>query len=331
MTFRLGTPWALLVLLALIPVIVRIVRHSGDGISSLPLPMAASRIRLLRNPWVVITGWLPWMRVLAALLMIIAMAQPQAESRLETVRTMGVDIVIALDISNSMRGEDFQPDHRLGVAKKTIEQFVLGRPTDRIGLVAFSRVASTRCPLTLDHTMLTEFLGQVDFASRELDGTAIGIGLATAVHRLRDSQADSRLVVLITDGENNTGQIAPRDAADAASALGIRVYTIGVGSNDWVTFTNPDHFGGQKQRQRFPLDEETLRDIAERTDGAYYNAKDPDGLQRVFETIDQLEKTEIESQERVLYAELFHWFLLPALLVLLLERLLAGTRLRRIP
>ncbi|MDH3629115.1 MAG: VWA domain-containing protein [Acidobacteriota bacterium] len=328
---RLATPWALAALVLLLPVVYRLIRRPGRGVSRLSLPLAGERLRALRNPWIVINGWLPWMRLLAAGLMILAIARPQAESRLETIRTLGVDIVIALDVSNSMRGEDFQPDHRLGVAKQMIEQFVAGRTTDRIGLVAFSRVASTRCPLTLDHTMLAEFLGQVDFATRELDGTAIGIGLATAVHRLRDSEAKSRLVVLLTDGENNTGQIAPRDAADAAKALGIRVYTIGVGSNDWVTYVNPDNFGGRRQRQRFPLDEETLKEIAERTDGEYFNAKDPDGLKHVFETIDQLEKTEIESRERILYAELFHWFLLPALITLFLERLLSSTRLRKIP
>jgi Ca-activated chloride channel family protein len=180
--------------------------------------------------------------------------------------------------------------------------------------------------------MLLQFLDQVDFPPPEQEGTALGMGLATAVNRLRESKAKSRVVVLVTDGVNNTGQIGPKAAAEAARALGVKVYTIGVGTDGEVPI--PVNIGGGATRyvmQRIEMDEDLLQEIADLTDGRYYRATDAERLQEVFGVIDALEKTEIESKIRVLYSELFHWSLIPAVIILFIERMLAATRMRRIP
>ena len=262
------------------------------------------------------------------MLLVLSVARPQSGARVESVSTFGVDIVVALDISGSMRAEDFQPKNRLEVAKRTVDRFVEGRGSDRVGLVVFASLAATRTPLTLDHEMLRQFLGDLDFAPPDQEGTAIGMGLATALNRLRDSDARSRVVVLVTDGRNNRGQIGPKAAAEAARALGVKVYTIGVGSDEEV----PIPVGPLGRRLvRIELDEELLEEIAKTTGGQYFRATDAEALHQVFETIDELEKTEIESKVRVVYSEMFPLLLLPAAGLLLVERLLVATRLRRIP
>jgi Ca-activated chloride channel family protein len=264
-------------------------------------------------------------------LVVVAIARPQTGAREETSSTHGVDIVIALDISGSMRAMDFEPD-RLAVARRTVSEFIAGRPSDRIGLVTFAALATTRCPLTLDQAMLQQFLDAVDFAPPEEDGTALGMGLAAATNRLRKSQARSKVVVLVTDGRNNRGQIGPEAAAEAARALDVRVYTVGVGSEGMAPVPVDDgRFGTRYVMQELDLDEELLVSIADRTGGEYFRATDPEGLRVVFETIDELEKTEIESRVRVLYDEKFAHALLPALALLLLEGVFVTTRLRRVP
>jgi len=256
------------------------------------------------------------------------MARPQAGSRIETISTFGVDIVVALDVSSSMSAEDFRPRNRLEVAKRTVERFIDGRSNDRVGLVVFAGLAVTRCPLTQDHAMLKQFLSEVDFAPTDQDGTALGMGLAAAVNRLRDSDARSKVVVLVTDGRNNQGQIGPQAAAEAARAMGIKVYAVGVGTEGEAPVPVG---GGRYVLQRVELDEPLLREIAELTGGEYFRAADAEALATVFARIDELEATEIESRVRVLYTELFHLALLPGLALLGLERLLLATRLRRIP
>jgi Ca-activated chloride channel family protein len=267
------------------------------------------------------------------MLLVLALARPQAGAVIENVSSFGVDIVVALDISGSMRAEDFQPENRLGVAKQTVETFINWRSADRIGLVAFAGLATTRCPLTLDHEMLLQFLEQVDFAPPDQEGTALGMGLASGVNRLRESNARSKVVVLVTDGVNNRGEIGPQAAAEAARALGVKVYAIGVGTEGEAPI--PVRVGPtgaiRRVMQPVEIDEELLQKISEGTDGMYYRATSPEQLQDIFATIDSLEKTEIESRVRVLYSELFYWPLIPALLLLLLERALAATRARRIP
>ncbi len=330
--FRFAAPW-LLLLLPLAPLAGWMLwRRRRLADARVTLPRIGLGIRQLTNAWVRLERNLPWLRVVALALLIASLARPQSGSKIETVSTFGVDIVVALDISGSMRAEDFRQDHRLGVALKTVERFVEGRGPDRIGLVVFAALATTRCPLTLDHEMLSQFLEEVDFAPRDQNGTALGMGLATAVNRLRGSDARSKVVVLLTDGRNNAGQIGPRAAAEAARALGIKVYTVGVGSEGQApVLVDRGPLAGRYMMQALDLDEELLQEIAAKTDGHYFRATDSEGLQQVFETIDSLEKTKIESRIRILYAELFGWTLTPAVLLLLLERLLLATRLGRLP
>ena len=327
--FRFASPWMLLLALPAIAAAWALFRRRRTGDARLRMPQTSDLAALGgRTPWLVVESWLPWARGLVLLLLVAALGRPQAGAQLETVSTLGVDIVVALDISGSMRAEDFQPKNRLEVARRTVESFIEGRAMDRIGLVVFAGLATTRAPLTLDHEMLGQFLSELDFAPPEQDGTAIGMGLATAVNRLRESDARSRVVVLVTDGMNNRGQIGPKAAAEAARALGIKVYTIGVGSDREV----PIPLGGLGRRLvRVELDEELLQSIAETTGGTYFRATDAEALVEVFETIDDLEKTEIESKVRVVYSELFHYLLFPGVALLFLERLLATTRLGRIP
>ena len=330
--FRFAAPWVLALLPAAPLVAWALARRRKRSDARLTLPRAGLRLRLGTSPWVALERAMPWIRGLVLLLLVASLARPQAGSRIESVSTHGVDIVVALDISGSMRAEDFRPKNRLEVAKRTVERFVDGRGADRLGLVVFAALATTRCPLTLDHEMLRQFLDEVDFAPRDQDGTALGMGLATAVNRLRKSEARSKVVVLVTDGVNNKGQIGPQAAAEAARALGIRVYTIGVGGEGQAPVpVDYGALGVQYVMQEVELDEELLREIAAATDGRYFRATDAEGLQQVFETIDSLEKTRIESRIRVLYSELFPFLLVPAIGLFFLERLLVGTRLRRIP
>lgn len=330
--FRFATAWILVLLPVGVAAAYWMARRRQRGDARVQLPRAGALLAKIRSPWVAIEGLLPWLRGLILLLLVLGLARPQSGSRIETTSTLGVDIVVVQDTSESMRGEDFAPDHRLAAAKKSIRTFIEARTNDRVGLVAFGSLATTRCPLTLDHEMLLQMLDDVDFSPRNEGGTAIGMGLATAVNRLRDSTARSRVVVLLTDGANNEGQIGPEAAAEAAKALDVRVYTIGVGSTGQVPLTVQDRRGrSYVQMQYFELDEELLQSIADTTGGQYFNVRDSGTMEAVFETIDALEKTEIESRERVLYRELFAWILFPAVGLLFLERTLAGTRLRRIP
>jgi len=326
--FRFAAPWAL----ALVPVALIatwwLYRRRRDDDARLMLPAASTTVRLAVSPWQRLEPLMPWLRCLGLILLAMAMSRPQAGSRIETISTFGVDIVVALDVSSSMSAEDFRPRNRLEVAKRTVERFIDGRDNDRVGLVVFAGLAVTRCPLTQDHTMLKQFLGEVDFAPTDQDGTALGMGLAAAVNRLRDSDARSKVVVLVTDGRNNQGQIGPQAAAEAARAMGVRVYPVGVGTEGEA----PVPVGrGRYVMQRVELDEPLLREIAELTGGEYYRATDAQALATVFARIDELEATEIESRVRVLYTELFQLLLLPGLALLGLERLLLATRLRRIP
>ncbi len=295
----------------------------------MPLPMPTAGVPASR--WLRVDGALPWMRGGALALGLLALARPQSGARLESVSTMGVDIVVALDVSGSMRCEDVRPKSRLELAKLTVARFVEGRAQDRIGLVVFGGFATTRCPLTLDHELLGRFVGDTEFAPPGEEGTAIGMGLATAVRRLRGSVARSKVVVLVTDGRNNQGQIGPEAAAEAARALGIRVYTIGVGAEGEAACPVDTPLGPRYVYARQDLDEALLQKIAATTGGRYFRAVDEKGLAEAFGSIDRLEKTALESRIRVHYTERFIVPLLPAAVLLGLERFLVATRLRRIP
>jgi Ca-activated chloride channel family protein len=304
-------------------------RRLSDARLPMPLPVPASRLRA--SVWVRADRAVPWLRGGALALGVVALARPQAGARIETVSSLGVDIMIALDVSGSMRCEDVRSHARLDLAKRTIARFVEGRPQDRIGLVVFGSFATTRCPLTVDHDLLGQFVEETTYAAPGEEGTAIGMGLATAVRRLRISPARSKVVVLVTDGRNNQGQIGPEAAAEAARALGVRVYAIGVGAEGEAACPVDTPLGTRYVYARQDLDEPLLRTIAETTGGRYFRAGDLAGLEAAFAEIDRLEKTRVDSRVRVHYRELFGIPLAPAVALFGLERLLVGTRLRRIP
>jgi Ca-activated chloride channel family protein len=250
------------------------------------------------------------------------------------VRASGVDIVIALDLSTSMESEDFtirgQRVNRLTVAKDTIAKFIERRPSDRIGLVAFAGRAYIAAPLTLDHQFLQANLERLQLHTIE-DGTAIGSGLSAAINRLRDIESKSKIVILMTDGQNNAGKVPPVTAAEAAKALGMKVYTIGVGIRGYAPY--PVMVFGQKtyRQVQVDIDEETLTAVAEKTGGKYFRADSTDTLRKIYAEIDQFEKSEAVVKKFVRRTELFHWFAVPGALLLLLEVLLANTIWRRLP
>ena len=276
-----------------------------------------------------------FLRFIAVTLAIVCLARPQMVGQhTRDVTVEGIDIVVALDISTSMLAADFKPRDRITVAKQVLRQFIEGRPNDRLGLVVFAGEAYTQAPLTFDHNVLAEILGNIKTGLIE-DGTAIGNALATALNRLRDSEAKSRVVILITDGDNNAGNISPMEAAAIAKQLGIRVFTIVVGKGGKVPYpAGPDFFGKMVyQDVELPVNVELLKAIAEAADGSFYQALDKKGLERgLNDILDQLEKTEIHEggayQNRT---ELFEPLLWLAAILLVLELLLSTTRLRSFP
>ena len=274
---------------------------------------------------------LPILRGAALILFITALARPQRVSSEHEYQTKGVDIVISLDISGSMLAEDFKPENRMLVAKQEATKFIRGRTNDRIGLVVFARKAFTQCPLTLDYDVLTRLLEEVQIGMIA-DGTAVGMGLATAVNRLRDSDAKSKVIILITDGENNAGNIDPITAAELARTFAIKVYTIGVGRGGLVPFpVNDPLFGKRYVQANVEIDEITLKRIADITGGLFFRARDPESLAEIYQKINQLEKTEVKVKEYRSYDELFHFFLGPALLFLFLEIVSSRTLLLKVP
>ncbi len=270
------------------------------------------------------------LRVGALTALVFAVARPQTGATSESVLTEGIDIVLAIDISSSMLAEDLQPN-RLEAAKAVATDFVNGRRNDRIGLVAFAGEAFTQAPLTLDYRVVTMLLGELDPSMIE-DGTAVGMGLATAVKRLEASDAESKVIVLLTDGRSNRGEIGPLTAAQMAEALGVRVYTIGAGSRGTARVPVDDPFRGRVYAtMRVDIDEESLRQIAELTGGRYFRATDTESLASIWEEIDELERTEIEVENFTRFEERFPVVLSIGLVLLLLEVGLAQTVLRRLP
>ncbi|MGH7894671.1 MAG: vWA domain-containing protein, partial [Candidatus Binatia bacterium] len=268
-------------------------------------------------------------------LVVLALARPQAGSSETRVHREGVDVVLAVDVSGSMLAEDFTLGSgrasRLDVVKSVVKDFVADRPQDRIGLVLFGARAYTQAPLTLDHGWLRQNLDRAEVGMIE-DGTAIGAGLATAVNRLRASTAKSKFVVLLTDGQQNAGRITPETAAEAAAALGIKVYTVGAGTRGMAPFPARDLFGNKVYRpMQVDIDEETLKRVANATHARYFRATDTDSLRGVYTEIDKAEKTTFEAPEYADYRELYPWLVWPALLVLCVEIGLAETLLRKLP
>ena len=310
--FRFAIPQAFLLLSFLIPLFYfslrKRKRERSIAYSSLDVIQAAG---LEASPWKRHAKLA--LRTLVLILIVFGMARPQTGRSESTVKSEGVDIMLLLDTSSSMQAQDFKPRNRLHVAKQVITDFVAKRSADRIGLVVFAAQAITQCPLTLDHAILTELVDHVDFGMLE-DGTAVGVALATACNRLKDSEAKSRIVVLLTDGRNNMGLISPITAAEVAKSLDIKVYTIGVGTRGPVPVPVDDPvFGRRLVPMEMKLDEETLQQIAQLTEGEYFRATDTEELMKIYERIDELEKTIVETQSFVSYTDKFSLFVAPAL------------------
>lgn len=274
---------------------------------------------------------LPWMRVLALMLLVVALARPRSGESEVKVTSEGIDIVLALDISSSMKAEDFQPLNRLHVAKREADRFVSGRTADRIGLVVFASNAYTQCPLTTDYDVLHRLIEEIQFGDIR-DGTAIGMAIANGVNRLKDTVGKSRVLILLTDGQNNQGTVDPVTAAELARSLGVRIYTIGVGALDEAPYPVEDPvFGKNYVYVPAQIDEATLTEIAEITQGEYFRATDAEALAQIYDRIDAMETTEVETREWVNYSEFGSYLMFPVMLLILGELLLGVTVLRRLP
>ncbi len=261
-------------------------------------------------------------RTIAIAFLIIVLARPQKTDKFQNVTSEGIDIMLALDISGSMLARDFKPD-RLEASKNVATEFISGRPYDRLGLVVFSGESFTQCPLTTDHAVLINLMREIQSGMIE-DGTAIGNGLATAINRIKDSEAISKVIILLTDGVNNRGEIAPSTAADIAKTYGIRVYTIGVGTRGTAPYPVQTPFGVQYQNMPVEIDEAILKDIASKTGGNYFRATDNDKLVQVYTEIDKLEKSKIDVRQ---FTRKEEKFLLPAIIAFLMLALEAISRL----
>lgn len=323
--FDFEFPWLLLVLMAL-PAWWwwRMRRERPDGI-------VFSRVGLLKSlpragkslPRALFT-----LRNVALAGFVVAVARPRAPGRMQRSSSEGIDIVLAFDISSSMLAEDFQPQNRLEVARQKVKEFVRLRQSDRIGVVAFSGEALTQVPLTTDYPVVLAALENLQPGQLE-DGTAIGTAIATAANRLRDAPGRSRVMILLTDGVNNRGSIDPRTAAQAAAAFGIRIYTIGVGTEGMAPVpVGRGVFGLRYENRPVEIDDELLTDVAQSTGGRYFRARDAAALTRITEEIDRLERTPVQTRSYVLYAELYRWPLGVALFALVLELGLSVWRVR---
>lgn len=331
MTF--AQPW-FLVLLVLLPVLAwwrgRSGRQAAFLYSSVQLVKNVANLKRSRAG-----QFLAAMRWLTLGLFIVGLARPQLIESEASVKASGVDVVVALDLSGSMESEDFELRgervNRLVIAKDVLKKFVDRRPSDRIGLVAFAGKPYIAAPLTLDHDFLVQNIDRLQLHSIE-DGTAIGSGLAAAVNRLRDLESKSKIVILMTDGQNNAGKVPPLTAAEAAEALKIKVYTIGVGTHGTAPMPRMDMFGRKRYVQvPVDIDEPTLKSIAEKTGGKYFRADSSETLKAIYAEIDKLETTEREMKKYVRIEELFPWAVIPGFGLLLLEILLSHTIWRRLP
>ena len=326
MTF--ANPGYLFLLLLLVPIIgwyLYELRKSDASVQISDTSVLEQQPRSLRV-WLLHVPF--GLRIAAVSLLCVALARPQLTNRWSSESTEGIDIMIALDISGTMLAEDLKPN-RLEEAKKEAAEFVKNRPNDQIGLVVFAGESFTQCPLTTDHAVLVNLFESVEYGMIE-DGTAIGLGLANAVNRMKDSETKSKVIILLTDGSNNRGDIAPQTAAEIAKTFGIRVYTVGVGSYGQARVPVQTPMGRQYMTMDSEFDEGTLRAIAETTGGQYFRATDNNSLKQIYEQIDQLEKTKLRVREYSKHTENFMPYLIAALACLLLEVILRYFVLRTI-
>ena len=333
---RLESPWWLLLLL-LFPLLDWMRKRWSGGQPSLMF----SSVQLLRG----ITALskpksgllLNFLRWSALIFFVVAMARPQWGEGVEKIKASGIDIAVAFDLSGSMLAEDFQLNgervNRATVAKKVLKGFVEDRPADRIGLVAFAGRAYIAAPLTLDHEFLMTNLNRLEAGSEAIeDGTAIGSAISAGLNRLRNLDSESKVIILMTDGQNNSGTVNPLTAAEAAELLGVKVYTIGVGTIGMAPMPYKDVFNRKRYRNvEVNIDEETLKKIAERTGGKYFRADSSRKLMEIYNDIDELEKTEVEVERYFNYDELFYYFVLAGLVFLLLELILANSVWLKLP
>ena len=327
MTFH--NPEYLFLLFLLIPIVFWYLKEMHKSEASLQISSHQNLVKFPKSKKLKLRHIPFILRTLAIASIILALARPQASNSWRTKSTEGIDIMMALDISGTMIAEDLKPN-RIEAAKAVATEFILSRPDDNIGLVVFAGESFTQCPLTSDHAVLINLFNAVKFGLIE-DGTAIGLGLANAVNRIKDSKAKSKVIILLTDGSNNRGDIAPITAAEIAKTFGIRIYTIGVGSHGLVNIPVPTPMGIQYQQMQSEFDEKSLQEIAGITGGKYFRATDNSKLRRIYQEIDQLEKTKISVRQYNKKNEQFFMFSLFAFLFLISEVLLRNTLLRRIP
>ena len=325
-----ASPYYLWLLTLLVPMIGYYVWRTLQGGAAIRISSVAGVVRAPRTVRYYLRH-LPFvLRAAAFALLVVALARPQDVEQNVRTNTEGIDIMLAIDVSGSMLARDFKPD-RITAAKEVAGSCIADRYGDRIGLVAFAGEAFTQSPLTTDQSTLQTLLARIRSGLIE-DGTAIGNGLATAINRLRESDAKSKVIILLTDGVNNRGEIAPRTAAEIAKAQGIRVYTIGVGTEGMAPYPAMDMFGNITfVNQKVEIDEKTLTAISDMTGGQYFRATDKAKLKAIYDEINQLEKSKVEVTEHVSYHELYLAWVLAALGLLLAEFLFANLVLKRIP
>ena len=328
--FRFEDPWLLLILLSL-PILILRERTIASVInySSLASLKAVSQHHSKIKAMVPIV-----LRFIAITLFIIAFARPQEGHKRTEILSQGVDIVLAIDTSGSMQALDFKKNEtqvtRLSVVKDVVAEFVKNRETDRIGMVVFGANAFTQCPLTLDQNILLSFLNKLKIGMAG-DATAIGSAIGISARRLKDLKSKSKVIILLTDGRNNSGAISPLQAAEIAKSLGIKVYTIGVGKRGKAPFLVDSIFGKRLIYQNVDIDEEVLNKISKMTDAKYFRATDLKSLKDIYKQIDLLEKSEVKSIDHSEHKELFHYFLIPGLILLVTEIVFSNSFLRRLP
>ena len=330
MIMHFASPYYLWLLTLLVPMIGYYVWRTLQGGAAIRISSVAGVVRAPKTVRYYLRH-LPFaLRAAAFALLVVALARPQDVEQNVRTNTEGIDIMLAIDVSGSMLARDFKPD-RITAAKEVAGSFIADRYGDRIGLVAFAGEAFTQSPLTTDQSTLQTLLARIRSGLIE-DGTAIGNGLATAINRLRESEAKSKVIILLTDGVNNRGESAPLTAAEIAKAQGIRVYTIGVGTEGMAPYPAIDMFGNITfVNQKVEIDEKTLTAISDMTGGKYFRATDKAKLKAIYDEINQLEKSKVEVTEHVSYHELYLAWVLAALGLLLAEFLLANLVLKRIP
>ena len=329
--FKFQNPWLLLFLLAL-PLLTLQVRRNYQSTVHFP---SLTVLKALRPSKVDLYAGIPFIiRFLAIIFLTIALARPQEGHKSTEILSVGVDIMLALDTSGSMRALDFIEEEkritRLAVVKGVVSEFIENRPTDRIGMVVFGEQAYTQCPLTLDQGILQSFLSKLEIGMAG-DSTAIGSAIGIAIKRLKDLESTSKVIILLTDGRNNAGTLVPLQAAQTAKTFGIKIHTIGVGTQGKAPFLVNSIFGQRYVYQDVDIDETTLTEISKVTGGQYFRATDLESLKNIYKQIDEMEKSEVKVIDYSEYKEIFHYFLVPGLMLLFLEITLSNTILRRIP